>query len=188
MEAILKKELVINKNFCRTTAVIISVLLISLGAFMRIPLPFTPVPITMQTFFVLFCAAMLGARLGTLVQVIYVILGISGFSLFTGAGSSSLYLFGPTGGYLAGFIFSAIFIAKAVKFCKNNPFLLFAVFSVASFMILGFGTLWLKILLGVSVKKALFLGFAPFVAGDLCKAWAASYLYSKTGSRIKEII
>ncbi|MBU1869504.1 MAG: biotin transporter BioY [Candidatus Omnitrophica bacterium] len=98
MEAILRREIVLNKTFCRAAAVFISVLFISLGAFIRVPLPFTPVPITLQTFFVLLSAAFLGARLGATAQVIYVFLGISGIPLFTGAGNSALYLFGPTGG------------------------------------------------------------------------------------------
>ncbi|MBU1869694.1 MAG: biotin transporter BioY, partial [Candidatus Omnitrophica bacterium] len=94
----------------------------------------------------------------------------------------------PTGGYLIGFVFAALFLGRAVKYDRNNPVYLFAVFSICSFAILGFGTLWLKVLLGLTFKRALFLGFVPFVAGDLFKALAASYLYFKFQSRIKEVL
>ena len=80
-----------------------------LSAQVRIPLPFTPVPITMQTFFVLIAGVLLGRRWGGLSQIIYVGIGVLGIPWF--AGSS---IFGPTGGYLIGFILAAFFLGYVI--------------------------------------------------------------------------
>ena len=87
MEVILKKELVLNKAACRIIGVAIFVVLTSLGAFVRIPLPFTPVPLTLQTMFVLLSGAFLGSGLAATAQLGYILLGLSGVPIFTGAGS-----------------------------------------------------------------------------------------------------
>ena len=76
MEALLKREIILNKTLCRAMGVLTFVILTSLGAFVRIPLPFSPVPITLQTFFVLLSAALLGSNLGTISQLSYLLLGI----------------------------------------------------------------------------------------------------------------
>jgi len=188
MEAILKKELVVNKAICRVLLVTASVVLISLGAFVRIPLPFSPVPLTLQTFFVLLTAALLGKRLGTLPQIIYLSLGVAGLQIFTQAGAGLLYLSGPTGGYLFGFVFSALFLNLCLKHCKNRFLSVFIAFSLASFLILGCGALWLRATFISDLKNAFMLGFLPFVPGDLIKSAFASALYLKLNKRIKTII
>ena len=96
MEAVLKKEVILDKTLCRVMGVLTFVILTSLGAFVRIPLPFSPVPITLQTFFVLLSGALLGSNLGTISQLSYLLLGASGLPVFTGAGSGLFYLLGPT--------------------------------------------------------------------------------------------
>lgn len=87
MEAILKREIVVNKTACRIIGVTVFVILTSLGAFVRIPLPFTPVPVTLQTFFVLLSGAVLGGAIGAASQLSYLLLGTAGLPIFTNAGS-----------------------------------------------------------------------------------------------------
>ena len=87
MEALLKREVILNKTLCRVMGVLTFVILTSLGAFVRIPLPFTPVPLTLQTFFILLCGAFLGSKLGVTAQLSYMFLGVLGLPIFTGAGS-----------------------------------------------------------------------------------------------------
>lgn len=186
MELTLKKEIISNKTICRIIGVTAFVILTTLGAFIRIPLPFTPVPITLQTFFVLLSGAFLGSRLGATAQISYMALGVSGLSLFTSSGSGLLYILGPTGGYILGFVVAAIFIGKFIKYA-NNFFYALAVFCAADIILLGCGTLWLKILFNYSLAKSLFIGFLPFLAGDLFKAILACAVYSKLQKRIKEI-
>jgi len=186
METILKKEIIVNKALCRTIGVSLFVMLTALGAFVRIPLPFTPVPITLQTFFVLLSGAFLGS-LGALSQIIYVLLGVSGLTVFTGAGSGLPYLLGPTGGYLVGFILASFCVGRLIKHGKQNLFSAFIILCVADFILLSCGVIWLKLIFGYSFRKLLFMGFMPFVAGDLFKALFAASLYIRLESRIKEL-
>lgn len=187
MEVILKKELIANKTLTRIIGVSIFVILTALGAYVRIPLPFTPVPITLQTFFALLSGAFLGSSLGATSQAIYLLAGLAGLPLFSGANSGALYLLGPTAGYLAGFILASFSVGKIIKAIGGNFLSVFTSFLAADILLLACGTLWLKILLGASLNKALFLGFIPFIPGDLLKIAVASSLYLKLNGRLKEI-
>ena len=83
MELTFKKEIMLDKSACRAFGVVVFIILTALGAFVRLPLPFTPVPVTLQTFFVLLGALCLGRNLGTLTQALYVSLGILGAPIFS---------------------------------------------------------------------------------------------------------
>ena len=187
MEAILKREIVLNKTLCRIFGIAVFVILTSLGAFVRIPLPFSPVPITFQTFFVLLSGAFLGSNLGAFSQLSYIFLGAVGLPIFTGAGTGLLYLLGPTGGYLFGFVLASLCLGKFIKYSQNNLFSVFVIFCIADLIILSCGMLWLKFIFGYSFTKLLLIGFIPFIPGDLLKAFVAAILYFKLKSRIKEV-
>ena len=91
------------------------------GAYLIIPLP--PVPITLQTLFVWGLAgALLGARLGALSQLVYLLIGIIGLPVFAGGKAGLGVLFGPTGGYLIGFVAGAWVIGTLVNLKKNRAF------------------------------------------------------------------
>jgi biotin transport system substrate-specific component len=173
MEAILRREIIVNKTACRVIGVAVFVLLTAIGGFVRIPLPFTPVPLTLQTFFVLLAAALLGRNLGAMAQAIYVALAISSF--------------GPTTGYLIGFVVAAFLIGSLIKYCGDNFLSALAVFCAADLVLLLCGTLWLKLIFGYSFGKLLFLGVIPFLAGDALKALAATAVYLKLKSRTSKI-
>jgi biotin transport system substrate-specific component len=95
-------------------------LLLIACAQIRIPLPFTPVPITGQTFGVLFTGALLGSRYGTLVVIAYVVQGLTGLPVFAGLNGGIAVLFGPTGGYILGFI-PAAFVVGWLLYCPGLP-------------------------------------------------------------------
>ncbi len=187
MEALLKREIVVNKAACRAIGVFVFIILTALGAFVRIPLPFTPVPVTLQTFFVLLSAAFLGAGLGALTQASYALLGLLGISVFAGAGTGALYFFGPTGGYIFGFIVSSVFLGRAVSISRANMAGLFFLFCLADSFILLSGAMWLKCSFGFSFLKSLYIGFLPFIPGDLIKAFIASWLFIKIRPRLRQI-
>ncbi len=187
METILKREVISNKALIRVISVSAFVVLMTIGAFVRIPLAFTPVPITLQTFFVLLSGAILGTNLGVITQLSYIILGVSGLTIFSGGSNGLLYLFGPTGGYLIGFIFAALFLGKFIKHCQNNLFSIFILFCLADFMLLFCGVIWLKFILGYSLMRTMIIGFIPFIPGDLLKAMAAALIYLRLKPRLKEI-
>jgi biotin transport system substrate-specific component len=186
VEILFKKELITNKILCRFIGVNVFVILMILGAFVRIPLPFTPVPITLQTFFALLSGALLG-NLGTLAQLIYLFLGLSGLTVFSQTGSGVCYLMGPTGGYIIGFILASFFIGKFIKYSGNRFYLTFALLFVGDLIILFSGAIWLKYLSGYQLAMALVLGFIPFLAGDLLKTLVAALIYLKLRTRVKEI-
>ncbi len=187
VELILKKEIIVNKALCQMLGVLTFIILTSLGAFVRIPLPFTPVPITLQTLFVLLSGAFLGSNLGAITQLSYILLGLSGLPIFTGAGSGLFYLFGPTGGYLFGFILASFFIGRFIKSSKNNLLFTFGLFCLADLIILSSGVIWLKFLFGYNLIKLLFIGLLPFIPGDLLKIVVAVGFYTRLKSRLKEV-
>jgi biotin transport system substrate-specific component len=186
-EHILGKEIVMNKSVSRLIGAATFVILMSLGAFVRIPLPFTPIPLTLQTFFVLLSGAFLGSRLGAMTQLSYILLGVFGVPVFSGAGSGLFYLLGPTGGYLMGFILSALFLGRFIGRRQTKLFSVFGLFCLGDLIILVCGTVWLKLLLGYSFIKLLSVGLIPFAPGDLLKAGVASLIYLKLCPRLKEI-
>ena len=101
------QEIVLNKTVCAVIGVTFFTLFTISGAYIRLPLPFTPVPVTLQTFTVLLAGAVLGRKLGISSQVLYVALGCTGLPVFANAQAGLLYLMGPTGGYLIGFALAA---------------------------------------------------------------------------------
>jgi len=152
-------------------------LLTALGALVRIPLPFTPVPITLQPFFVLLAGALLGKSRGVASQGFYIVLGIFGVPLFALWGSGISYLFGPTTGYLVGFIVAAYIVGNVAQRRPDNVVAVGGAMVVGSLAILLCGTLWLKALLGVTILQAFAMGTLPFLAGDIIKSIAACTLY-----------
>lgn len=187
MEFVLGREIIVNKTACRAIGVVAFVLFTALGAFVRIPLPFTPVPLTLQTFFVLLSAACLGGSLAIRSQFIYILLGVAGMPIFANAASGPAVLAGPTGGYLIGFIAAVYLIGKTINYAKENFLLVFGLFCLADSLLLFCGSLWLKVLFGFDLAKMFWLGFAPFVPGDLLKALLATSIYLKFKVRLREI-
>lgn len=159
--------------------------LIGLLAQVRIPLPWTPVPITGQTLAVLCMGALLGPKVGTFSAILYIALGGAGLPWFAGASGGWLAVLGPTGGYLVGFIPAACFVGYCCqRFTKARQLPgLVLVMLVANFIIIhGLGLLWLGYVSGIhSGTQLLALGTLPFISGDLVKIAAAAALARATG-------
>jgi biotin transport system substrate-specific component len=186
MELTLRKDIIIDRSASRVIGITACVILTALGAFVRIPLPFSPVPLTLQTFFVLLGAAVLGKRLGVIAQLSYVLLGIAGLPVFSGAGSGLLYLAGPTAGYLLGFIAASFFIGNFLPRVSKKLSVL-VIFLAGEFLILGLGAFWLKLFLRCPLSQALVMGLIPFIPGDIFKAVFAAAVYRKIKTRCREI-
>lgn len=154
------------------------------GAFIIIPLP--PVPITAQTFFMNVAALLLGGTLGALSQIVYIMLGVVGLPVFAGGKAGLGVLFGPTGGYLAGFVLAA-FIIGTVNRLKNNPGILWHIFSMLIGMAIIYltGISWLSFTAKMSFQKALAVGALPFIPGDLLKIALAAIVAFRLKDRIK---
>lgn len=168
----------------RVRGAIASVALVGLGAALlaltaqvRIPLPFTPVPITGQTFGVLLVGASLGLSRGTLALLVYIAAGILGAPVFTQGGHGAQYLLGPTGGYLVGFVVAAALLGRLAERAADRRVLpALAGMFAASATIYAFGAAGLMLAKGVDLPAAVSLGVTPFVVGDLLKAALAGGL------------
>ena len=146
-------------------------LLTAVLACIRVPLPFTPVPVTGQTLGVLLAGAMLGARRGFLSQALYLVLGTAGLHF---AGGS---LVGPTAGYLWTFPLAALIVGTLVeRGAAQRIWTLVPALVVANGLILADGALWLGVSLKVPLRQAMLLGVAPFWLGDVLKISAVALL------------
>jgi biotin transport system substrate-specific component len=139
-----------------------------LMAHVAIPLPFTPVPITGQTFAVLLCGALLGARLGTASMLLYVTEGMVGLPVFAAAPATA-----ATYGYLAGFVAAAFVVGWFADFgwTRDLPRTVLAMIAGEA-AIYFFGLLWLAHF--VPESKVLDFGLYPFLIGDAIKLAAAA--------------
>ena len=145
----------------------------------KIKIPFYPVPMTMQTFVVLFIGISFGWKIGLATTSLYLLEGILGFPVFSGTpekGVGIIYFTGPTMGYLIGFL-SACFLASLVK-NNDSYFLIFfkLIFSVSTIYILGI--LWLGTLIGWD-KPILKLGVLPFLVAEIFKICLLTFLAKK---------
>jgi biotin transport system substrate-specific component len=145
------------------------------------------VPLTLQTFFVLLGGALLGGNLGAITQFSYIIIGIAVVPVFSGAGSGWLYLLGPTGGYLVGFVAAAYVTGRILHSAKAGMARAIVSFAAGSLIIYAFGMLWLISLYGMSATHAALAGALPFVPGDMAKVLVAAVIYSRISPRIKQI-
>lgn len=154
------------------------------GAFIVIPLP--PVPITAQTFFLNIAAILLGGSLGAVSQFIYVMLGIVGIPVFAGGKAGLGVIFGPTGGYLLGFIIAA-FVIGMINQMKKSAGIFWHIFSMLIGMLIIYflGSLQLSLVAKISFPKALAVGVLPFVPGDIIKILFAAIISSRLKGRIK---
>jgi len=145
-------------------------LLTALMAQIEIRLPYTPVPLTGQTFAVLLSGALLGCRRGFLSQAAYIAAGSAGMPVFAGGASTFLHLLGPTGGYLWSFPIAAGLLGWLVERGASRRAWKMA-FSLAAcdVLILTCGAAWLGSLFGVPARQAWLLGFYPFLIGDILK-------------------
>ncbi len=146
----------------------------------RVPLPFTPVPVTGQVLAVLVCGALLGGGYGMLSQVIYVAMGAMGIPWFAGGAAGIAILAGPTGGYFIGFVVAALFLGTCTERSATARTLdgQVRLMLVAVAIIYLFGTLQLMFGLRVTLTRALVLGVVPFVAVDVLKAVLAALFTS----------
>lgn len=147
-------------------------LLIALCAQIQIPLPFTPVPITGQTFAVLLLPVMLGGWRGPAAVALYVAEGLLGLPFFAGGSAGVAVLAGPTGGYLVGFVLAAVVIALLTGSGGNRVRIALAMVA-GNLAIYLCGVPWLAGFVDGGLVAALALGMTPFLIGDAIKLLAA---------------
>ena len=172
-----------SSTFSKVIMAFIMVCVIGIMAQIVIPLPWTPVPITAQTFAILCSGLILGKKYGCLSQIIYVILGVAFIPWFGGMTGGLETLLGSTGGYLIGFIFASYFIGHiSQRSAKSRNFKrMIVTVGIANFAIiyipglLGLA-LWFYLTQGsvLGIIDLLIMGFIPFIFGDIIKVLGAA--------------
>ena len=181
-------EIVKSEN----TKILKYLLIIFLGSILltlssKIKIPFYPVPMTMQTFVVLFLGMSFGYKIGLATVGLYLLEGIIGLPVFSNSpekGIGIVYFTGPTMGYLIGFLF-ATFLAGYFNF-KKNIFYVFLKLTASVSVIYILGVFWLGSLIGWD-KPIIQLGVAPFLLAELFKVSILAILAKKI-IRLKKFI
>ena len=149
--------------------------LIAVSAWVAVPLPFSPVPVTGQTFAVLLVGSLLGSRRGAASALAYLAEGSFGLPVFAGGASGAHILAGPTGGYLAGFVLGAWLCgALAERGWDRRVSTTIASMVLGNMAILTPGLLWLARFVGTGPVLA--AGLWPFIPGDIVKIGLAAAL------------
>ena len=155
---------------------------LALCAQISIPLYFTPVPLSGQTFGVMLIGATMGWRLGVLSVLAYLSEAFIGLPVLAGGAAGAVHFVGPTAGYLAGFVaqvFLIGFLIEKVKTFQTGKVL--SILILSSAIQLSLGALYLSVYIGID--HAFMLGVAPFIVGEILKALAVTaYLKSQTAS------
>ena len=162
-------------SWLRDAVLILSgTLLLAVLAQVKIALPFTPVPLTGQTFAVLLIGSALGSKRSVASTLLYIALGALGLPIFAGGASGIAYLTGATLGYLVGFVMAAYVIGLlAERGFERSVRTSIIPFLAGTVIIYICGVAWLTILLG-SFGKAITAGLLPFLVGDAIKLLAAA--------------
>lgn len=155
--------------------------LIAVGAYIRIPVP--PIPITLQTFFVILSGTLLGKNYGSLSVIVYILLGLLGLPVFSGGGGI-YYVLNPSFGYIIGFILCAFIVGKIVHKKENPSFRRIFISSLISvFSVYIVGIIYYILVLGIftdnadwSAKTILVSGFLVFVPIDVVIAFISSLI------------
>jgi len=154
------------------TIVVAGALLTAAAAQVAVPLPFTPVPLTGQTFGVLLVAAAAGPTRGVLSQLLYVLLGAVGLPFYAGGAHGWEVVAGATGGYLLGFVAAAAIVGSfARRGWDRTPARTAAAFALGNLVIYLFGVTWLwaSVPAIATPAQAIAAGVAPFIIGDAVK-------------------
>lgn len=177
--AVLSTRILPRSRISRQSAAIALIagfaLLTALCAQIRIPLGFTPVPITGQTFAVLLSGAVLGSRMGAASQLLYVLMGAAGLPFYAGGTGGWERATGATMGYLLGFIAAAYAVGYLAEHHQDRRFATsIGAFLTGNLVIYALGVPWLMYSLSLDLASGVAQGLAPFIIGDTIKIMLAA--------------
>ena len=163
------------------------VALMAICAWITIP---AAVPFTMQTFGVFLALLLLGGKRGAICMAVYLLLGAVGVPVFSGFRGGVSALVGSTGGYLVGFIVSALLMWALTGFARRNRWTLAVALAVSLLACYAFGTVWF-VVVSVRAGKAMTFGTAlsfcvlPYILPDAAKIWLAYFLSKRLKRFVK---
>ena len=170
----------------RGLAIGLGALLVAASAQIVVPLPLSPVPMTLQPLAVLVAGGLLGAAQGTAALVLYLALGILGLPVFAGGGSGIARLLGPTGGYLLAFPVAAALTGALAG--RGSSVLRVLLACALGMVVIHIGGVAQLALLGGDPGVALRVGFVPFFTGDLLKVGLAAAVILAVGPRLRPLL
>ncbi len=132
-------------------------------------IPVSPVAISLGSMAVYFAVTVLGMKRGTVSVLLYILLGLAGLPVFTDFSGGAAKLFGPSGGYIVGYIFLALIFGFFVEHWKNHLGMNIVGAVLGTLVLYLFGTVWLGCQLGLDFMAALWAGVIPFIPGDIVK-------------------
>lgn len=167
------------------TKMSICIAIICISAYISFPLPFTPAMVTAQTIAINLVALILTPKQSFIVVLLYILLGTFGLPVFSGGTSGFGKLFGPTGGFILGFL--AIAPLMSYLKGKNNSFkrYLFVTIFVGMIVLYAFGAIFMSVVQKISIMSALSLAVFPFIIGDILKCLLSSYIAVKLNKIFK---
>lgn len=136
---------------------------------LSIPIPMSPVPITLTNLVLFFSIYILGWRNALISLIVYLLLGLVGLPVFSGFSGGLAKMAGPTGGYLIGFLFLVLIAGPFIDRAKTTPLLCAAGMVLGMAVTYAFGTAWLAYQMEISFFAALSIGVLPYLAGDAVK-------------------
>lgn len=165
----------VNKT-AEMTKMALMVAMNCVSAYIIIPLPFSLSPLALQTMIVNLTGYVLNAKQAFMTMLVYLLVGLAGVPVFTGGSAGPGKLFGPTGGYIIGFLFTAVFLAyfRGEKYNFKRYALLGCVIGIP--LIYVFGVVQLKLITGMGWDKAILTGALPFIPLDIVKCLAAAVI------------
>ena len=165
----------VNKT-AEMTKMALMVAMNCVSAYIIIPLPFSLSPLALQTLIVNLTGYVLYAKQAFMTMLVYLLVGLAGVPVFTGGSAGPGKLFGPTGGYIIGFLVTAVFLAyfKGEKYNFKRYALLGCVIGIP--LIYVFGVVQLKLITGMGWDKAIMTGALPFIPLDIVKCLAAAVI------------
>lgn len=173
------KTLVLCALFAALTAVCSQIALV---------LPITQVPFNLATLAVFLAGGMLGAKAGAISQLVYVLIGAIGVPVFAQFSGGLQNLFGPTGGYIFGFIVGAWLVGLLVeKLPKKGFFINVLAMVVGLAACYALGTIWYMVITKANIVSALLLCVVPFLPVDALKIILAAFLCTRLRDHLKLI-
>lgn len=149
-------------------------------------IPVSPVPISLGTLAIYFVVSVLGMKLGILSVVIYILLGLAGVPVFASFTAGAAKLFGPTGGYIIGYIFMALICGIFVDKWGNKIVINFLGMILGTAACYFFGSAWLAYQMSLTFPQALMAGVVPYIPGDLVKLIIAMAIGIQVRKRLKK--
>lgn len=179
-----------KKNILTVTSVALSVAILTVCSWISIPLG--PVPFTMQTFAIFLIAGLFGWKMGLSSVVIYILLGAIGIPVFSGFKGGVAALLGPTGGYIIGFIATALIIALFKSFKKGSTLLMAVGMVLGLAVCYAFGSVWFYYVYTnggneITMLGVLSLCVIPFLIPDLVKLVIAVIIVNRVSVPLRKI-